>query len=686
VRRLTVVLGVLAFLGFSVAPAAATPPFDVPGQVTVAQDAGDVDTGAVEDALDQLQAEAGTQLFVVVVDSFDGADGEAWAAETAQVSGLGGNDVLFAVATGDRRYGFDVADSQYSNAEVQSMVDRRVEPLLADDDWTGGAVAFAEGLQDLGTGGDGTGSVSSSSSSGSGVGPLVVLVLIGLVVVGGFLFLRARSRRKALEPPPVTRLERPDPHAGVPTEELQGRAGTALLEVDEAVQRSQLDLDFATLQYGDAAVAEFTRALEQSRADLSRAFTLRQQLDDEIPEDEPTTRHMLAQILDLTASADRRLDEQAEAFSNLRDLERTAPQAIEALAPRIAALRARVPQEEQRLADLARRFAPQSLAPVSANVPEATARLDAAEAELDEAREDVLAGRTGEAVGSLRAAEDAVAQAGTLLDAVEKSAADLDGARQRVDAVRAETEADLAEARALVAAGTDRGGLQPQIARAESALDAAHEALSAAQPDPLAALRILEEADIALEQALSVARDAQTRARKAAASLERTVLSARSTVAAATDFITTRRGAVGPEARTRLAEAQRHLDLAHQLGRDDPVTALGEAQAADQLARSALELAQDDVQRWSGGGYGGGYGGGFGGGGYGGGYGRRGGVDLGSLVLGGILAGGMRGGGGFGGGFGGGGFGGGGFGGRSGGGGSFGGSRGGGRSGGGGRF
>jgi uncharacterized membrane protein YgcG len=685
VRRLTVVLGVLAVLGLLAPPAAATPPIDVPGQITEQAGALDGDTGRVQSALDDLREATGTQLFVVFVQSFDGADGRSWADETARLSGLGGNDVLFAVATGDRRYGYSVDSSQFPESDVDAMVTDRVEPLLSDGDWAGSAIAFAEGLQDLGAGGDGTGAV--ARSSGSGVSTLVVLVLIGLVVVGGYLFLRSRSRRKALEPPPVTRLERPDPYAGVPTEQLQGQAGTALLEVDEAVQRSQLDLDFAKLQYGEAAVAEFTRALQQSRADLSRAFTLRQQLDDEIPEDEPTTRHMLAQIIELTGAADRRLDEQAEAFGRLRDLERNAPQAIEALAPRIAALRARLPQEEQRLADLRSRFAPPPLAPVSSNVTEADARLAAAEQELEEAREEVRAGRTGDAVGSLRAAEDAVAQAGTLLDAVQKVGADLEAARQRVDTVRAETEADLAEARALVATGADRGGLRPQIARAESALDAAREALSATPPDPMAALRILEEADIALEQALSVARDAQTRASRAAASLERAVLTARSTVAAATDFISTRRGAVGPEARTRLAEAQRHLDLASQLGRDDPVTALGEAQQADQLARSALALAQDDVQRWSGGGYGGGYGGGFGGGGFGGGYGRRGGVDLGSLVLGGILSGGMRGGGGgLGGGFGGGGFGGGGFGGRRSGGG---GSRGGGggrRGGGGGRF
>jgi hypothetical protein len=284
-------------------------------------------------------------------------------------------------------------------------------------------------------------------------------------------------------------------------------------------------------------------------------------------------------------------------------------------------------------------------------------------------------------VGDIRAAEDAVAQTATLLDAIGRLATDLDAAAERVVDVRAETEKDLAEARSLVSSG-DGGTLRPQIARAEAALTSADGLLRPADgspPDPLAALRQLEEADIALEQALSVARDAQVQVRRAAAVLDQAVLTARSTIEAATDFIDTRRGAVGPEARTRLAEAQRHLDVAVDQGRDDPVGALREAHQAATMAQAALDLAQDDVSQWSGGGYGGGFGGPPGGfsGGYGG---RRGGVDLGSLVLGGILLGGGRGGG-FGGG--GGGFGGGHArgGGRSGGG-SFGGSRGG-RSGGG---
>ena len=138
--------------------------------------------------------------------------------------------------------------------------------------------------------------------------------------------------------------------------------------------------------------------------------------------------------------------------------------------------------------------------------------------------------------------------------------------------------------------------------------------------------------------------------RRASQMLEQALVTARSTIAAAGDFIATRRGAIGPEARTRLAEAERHLQVAVDQSRDDPVTALREAQQATSMGQSALDLAQSDVSRWSsgyegGGGYGGGgYGGGAGYGspGFGGGYGsgRRSGMDLGSLVLGGILFGG----------------------------------------------
>ncbi|MCW2579382.1 MAG: hypothetical protein JWR82_983 [Blastococcus sp.] len=672
-RRLFVVLGAAALLILPTTAALAEEPFRLEDQIV--DEAGVLgDESEIDAALDELQAEDGTQLFVVFVDSFGGLTRTEWMQQTEQLSGLGNADALLAVAVDDGEYGIDVPDgAAVTRAEAEQLAGQSVDPEFSEGNWEAGVVAFADIVR--------TGQAPGSADSGGG-GALLVVGAIAVVGGGAYLVSRSRRRRREAQPPPVKRLERADPYAGTTTEQLQFRASAALLELDEAMKTSQLDLDFARSQYGEDAVAGFDTALATSRDELSRAFTLRQQLDDDVSgrgagTDEPTTRQMLGEILRLTEAADGRLDAQAEAFTKLRNLENTAPQVLEALAPRINALRPRIPQEEQRLAELRRRFAESALAPVRDNVTEAQARLAAAEQEVNEALDALGAGRPGDAVGDIRAAEDAVAQTTTLLDAVGRLAADLDAAAGRVTAVRAETEKDLAEARSLVASG-NRSGLGPQIARAESALASADAVLAPADgspADPLAALRQLEEADRALEQALSVARDAQTQARRAAGALDHALLTARSTIDAAADFIGTRRGAVGPEARTRLAEAQRHLDVAVDQGRDDPVAALREAHQAATLAQQALDQAQDDVSGWNGG-----YGGGQGGpGGYGGGYGgghRRGGVDLGSLVLGGILMGGNRGGG-FGGGFGGGGggFGGGGGGRRGGGGGGMGGGR-----------
>ncbi|MCW2617895.1 MAG: putative dehydrogenase, partial [Modestobacter sp.] len=512
-------------------------------------------------AIDRLRSDQDIQLFVVFVRTFDGATGTAWAQRTAELSGLGGNDLLFAVAVDERAYGWHPGDAVgRSNAEIAQVISDDVESRLAQQDWDGAVVALADGLRSGTSGTSGT----SGASGGSGGG--AALAAVGGIAVlggGGYLLVRSRRRRTQADAQRVAAARAADPFPDETTEQLTYRASGALLDLDEAARTSALELDFARAQYGEEPVAGFAEALAQSQAELQQAFTLRQQLDDEIPEDEPTRRRMLAEVLRLTGSADARLDAQAEAFDQLRDLERSAPQALDRLAPQVAALQQRLPQEEQRLTQLRERYADSALAPVADNVAQARARLEAAAAEVEEARGHVQGGQAGQAVGSLRVAEDAVAQSGTLLDGIGRLAADLDAAPGRLAAVRAETEQDLAEARSLLGGAVgDPTGLAPLVARVEAAVAAADAVPGGQRPDPLAALRRLEEADAALDQALAGARDAATQARRAAAALDQTVLIARSAIDAAADFIGTRRGAVGAEARTRLAEAQRRLDAA----------------------------------------------------------------------------------------------------------------------------
>ena len=82
---LLAVLGVLALVA---GPAAAQAPERLATQVT---DPGGVldDRAGVDAALSDLQRRTGLQLFVVMVDSFDGTPAQQWTDETAALSDLG---------------------------------------------------------------------------------------------------------------------------------------------------------------------------------------------------------------------------------------------------------------------------------------------------------------------------------------------------------------------------------------------------------------------------------------------------------------------------------------------------------------------------------------------------------------------------------------------------------------------
>jgi uncharacterized membrane protein YgcG len=619
---LAAVTVVIALLVFGAVPAAAEPPFRVGDEMVDRAGVLGSDAGRVREATRRLRTDHGTQLFVVYVASFDGANGQQWADSTARLSQLGDGDVLFAVAVEDRAYGYSVpGELSISATDLRDLMVRRVEPRLATQDWAGAAVAMADGLAPGARGG-----------GGLPVGPL----LCGAVVLGGVVLLLVvtfRRRRRGGAPAGVAAGP-----AQVPTEELARRAASALVAVDDAVQTSEQELAFAQAQFGDEAVTGFRSALDQARNELREAFTLRQRLDDAQPEDEQTRRVMLAEIIRFCEAADNRLDAQAEAFDRLRSLERTAPEVLAALAPRVAALEARLPTEDQRLAALRGRFAADAVATMADNLAQARHRLDAARPELGEARAEVDAGRPERAVVSIRSAEDAVGQVEKLFDSNDRTAADLEQAGTRVAAARAEVCQDLDEARAMVGSA-NAADLRPAIARAEAALTAADASMKSdtGLPDPLAALRLLDEAEAGLDRALTAVREARGRRERAAGLVDRAILAATSAVSAAGDFIETRRGAVGAEARTRLVEARRQLDAAIAASSPDPESAIRHAQYADALAQQAIGLAQADVESWSSPAGMTGYG--------------RGGVDLGSLVLGGILLGGGRGGSGGGGGW-----------------------------------
>jgi TPM domain len=596
------------------------------GQITDRVDALGDRRDEVQDALDQLFSDHQLQLFVVYVDSFSGQPSQDWADETARINGLGLNDALLTVATGDRQYAYAV-DEEYplTDAQLAEVATVAIEPRLRENDWAGAAIGAAEGY--------------ASALDGGGI-PWIPVAVVGAVAVGAYAFIRARRRRDRA----------PVPSAGadptrLTTDELDKRASSLLVETDDAIKTSEQEVGFATAQFGEAAAAPFAAVLEEARGDLTASFRLRQQLDDAEPEDDATRRSMLTEIISRCEEANAKLDDQAEDFDRLRDLERHAPQVLAEVEHRAEQARARVVAAQGTLQTLGARFTDSALAAVADNDAEATERLAFAVDSAAAAKQKIEAGETAGAAVSVLAAEEAVDQAGQLLDAVDRLAAALEQASAGLQNAVQETTQDLAEAKALLAAGDQHAGdLAGLVAAAEQALTSVQQEMAAGRFDPIASIRRVEEADRGLDQALAGVRDRQQRAQRARASLEQAVLAARSEISATHDFITTRRGAVGGEARTRLAEAQRQLDQAMHLAESDPESALARAQQADALAEQAGQLARADVGAYSTPGGGGMFGGGGGG---------LGGAILGGILIDSVLGGGRRGG--FGGGFGGGG-------------------------------
>ena len=114
----------------------------------------------------------------------------------------------------------------------------------------------------------------------------------------------------------------------MPLADLVRRAGSALVQTDDAVRTSEEELGFATAQYGADAVVPFQAALDAAKAQLRDAFTLKQKLDDAEPDTEQQARDWNVQIVQLCAAANEALDKQADAFDELRALEKRIPQAI----------------------------------------------------------------------------------------------------------------------------------------------------------------------------------------------------------------------------------------------------------------------------------------------------------------------------------------------------------------------
>ena len=638
-RLLGLLLAVLT-AGLLVTPtAAAEPPFRVPDYIT--DKANVLSQGQriqVENAVNQLYNNKRVRLWVVYVDSF-GQDPVGWARTTKQLSSFGDQDALLAVATTERAYAFQVPTEIMSQSDAQSLQRNSIEPALHRSDWVGAAVAAANGLNTAST---------STGPEISWFGVLVAIAALALALLALWLWTRRRRRRRRkAEFEAARRADPSDPNAlaAVPIDALDDLSKAIVVDVDNAVRTSDSELALAVEEFGTTQTAPFSTAVSNAKTTLAQAFNVRQILDDAVPEPPQQRRDLLTRVIVAAAKADRELDAQTDAFDKLRDLVINAPTRLDGLTQQMVDLTARVGPSEQALAALHNQFATTALASVTDNVGVAKQRLGFADQNITNGRQLVArpAGQQMGLVDAIRAAESSLGQARALLDAVDSAGTDINRAVATLPSAITDIQNGITQANNQLQQRNTPHQTELNAAR-DAAVAAVADAQKNGSADPLGAFTRLTKADADLDRLLASVSEEREAAERLGRAFDQALFTAQSRVKGVSDFIDTRRGSIGPEARTRLAEAVRQLQAAQDKRATDLTEAIAHANGAAMLAAQAQSLANDDVraaQRSYSSGYGGG--------------GDMGAV-IGNIIIGNILGSAMRGGfgGGLGGGFGGG--------------------------------
>jgi chromosome segregation ATPase len=586
---------ITALTGLIVAPSAtAQPPFRLSGYIT--DNVGALNgsgRAAIQTAAGKLYSDRHIQLWVVFVDDFSGQPAVSWTENTRAASDLGDFDAILAVATVDHSYAFLVPHrvQTISGSQVDDLRRNQIEPALRRGDWSGAAVAAANGLD-------------RGQQSASAAPLLIGLGVILVAALALYVFTRyRRRRRRAAELAAAKRVDATDPDAlaALSLGALDDLSRWKVVDVDNAVRTSANELALTIEEFGEQRTQPFTRAVDNAKAALSQAFTVRQQLDDAIPETRAQRRELLTEVIVAAARADVELESQREAFEEMRDLVVNAPSRLDALTQQVVDLTARIAPAEQRMTELHNEFDSAALASVATNVTTAKDRLAFADQNLTRARELAAKPVSGEQSGlvdAVHAAESSLGQARSLLDAVDSAANDIRHAVATLPSLIADIQTGIEHAN--TALQNTQQAKAPHLRDLASARTAAAQALDLARTngssDPLASFTGLTRANADLTGLLATVAEELAAAERLTRTLEQALFTAQSRVHAVSEYIDNRRGSIGPEARTRLAEASRQIEAAQDQNPTDLSEAITHANSAASLAAQAQSLAEADVQ------------------------------------------------------------------------------------------
>lgn len=546
------------------------------------------DRSRIESAIEDLERDHNVQLWVLFVETTGAETVTGYADAVAQANSFGGNDALLVVAIRDRSDVLWVGGTldAVTDEEIDHLLTAVLEPRLADGEFGAAVADLAAGLgRVVASEPAETGSAAGGSDRGGGAGGLltflafiigVPLAIVGIVKASRF-FRRGKKAGEAQGEP-----------AG-----LDQRANALLLETDDGLREAEQELGFAEAQFNEADVAPFRQAFEVARVEMRAAFELRQALDDSEPESPTERQRLLGELVAHAEKAKALLEAEHGRIEVLRDLEKTAPQLLPALPGRIGEAAARLPEAEHQYGWL-QRFAERLSEPVEGSLVEAQKRLEFARETVQEALNPAK-GEAPNVVMAVRLAQAAVAEATVLLDGVAQLEASVRAADNALPTEIAAAAADLEAARTVAAEGR-AGGAAEDLARSEVLLESARREAAAQRPNVLVALQQAQEANRLANTALVTVREAAEQRQREGAAFAANLQRAASAYDRADNYVAGRRGAVGEEPRTRLREAQRHLELSRSLAEADLVKATAEAGLAERLAQEALSRARDEFE------------------------------------------------------------------------------------------
>lgn len=409
------------------------------------------------------------------------------------------------------------------------------------------------------------------------LGAGVVAVLIVVAVVVG----RSRARRRVEHERLVTGQ----------LAELTQTAGSALVRADERLRLADDELGFAIAEFGEEAASEFGAALQRARQRLSEAFQLNQQLSDHIPDTDAQRREWTERIISLCESAESSLRDKQSALAARRAAARRTPSEVEKVRADIGRARETLPLARTTLTRLALRYSDAALVPISSNPDQAEQLLEFAERSAQVAESRLTASRAAEADKAAHAAVETVRRAEALVGAVSAFEVEALQAESTLAAMVAESRAELAEARRLPDA--ERHGLIDEaITTLEGELAALPE--PGARLDPVGSLSAIRRANSKLDDAVAARAQRAERKEQLRAQLVTAIDDAERQIAAARELITDYRAPIGPDARTRLAEAER--ELATITDEREPEPAIARARRAASLAADAAAYARADLE------------------------------------------------------------------------------------------